>query len=137
VLGGPPECPTNALCEPGLEKTYGLHFKSFKSLDESGPLSVAALKNGEVQVVELFSSDGNVVANNFVALTDNKHLEGADHIIPVIRDSVDTPGVAKVLNALSAKLTTVDISKLNLLVTAQKENPVTVADRWLQQQGLT
>lgn len=136
VLGGPPECPTNALCEPGLEKTYGLHFKSFTSLDEAGPLSVAALKNGEVQVVELFSSDGNVVSNNFVALTDNKHLEGADHIIPVIRDSVDTSGVAKVLNALSAKLTTVDISKLNLLVTAQKENPVTVADRWLQQQGL-
>jgi osmoprotectant transport system substrate-binding protein len=137
VLGGPPECPTNALCEPGLEKTYGLHFKSFKSLDEAGPLSVAALKNGEVQVVELFSSDGNVVSNNFVALTDNKHLEGADQIIPVIRDSVDTPGVAKVLNALSAKLTTVAISKLNLLVTVQKENPVTVADRWLQQQGLT
>jgi osmoprotectant transport system substrate-binding protein len=136
VLGGPPECPTNALCEPGLEKTYGLHFKSFKSLDESGPLSVAALKNGEVQVVELFSSDGNVVSNNFVALTDNKHLEGADHIIPVIRDSIDTPGVAKVLNALSAKLTTVAISKLNLLVTAQKENPVTVAQNWAQKEGL-
>jgi osmoprotectant transport system substrate-binding protein len=136
VLGGPPECPQNALCEPGLKKVYGLHFKSFKSLDEAGPLSVAALKNGEVQVVELFSSDGNVVSNNFVALTDNKHLEGADQIIPVIRNSVDTPGVAKVLNALSAKLTTVQISKLNLLVTAEKENPVTVADRWLQQQGL-
>ena len=55
---------------------------SFKSLDEAGPLSVAALKNGEVQVVELFSSDGTVVSNNFVALTDNKHLEPADHIIP-------------------------------------------------------
>jgi osmoprotectant transport system substrate-binding protein len=136
VLGGPPECPTNALCEPGLEKVYGLHFKSFKALDEAGPISVAALKNGEVQVVELFSSDGNVVSNNFVALTDNKHLEGADQIIPVIRDSFDIPGVAKALNGLSAKLTTTQISKLNLLVTAQKEDPATVADRWLQQQGL-
>ena len=58
---------------------------------------MAALKNGEVQVVELFSSDGNVVSNNFVALTDNKHLEGADYIVPVIRKSVDTAGVAKVL----------------------------------------
>ena len=36
-------------------------------------------------MVELFSSDGNVVSNNFVALTDNKHLEGADYIVPVIR----------------------------------------------------
>ena len=46
VLGGPPECPTYALCEPGLEKVYGLHFKSFVSTDESGPISVAALKDG-------------------------------------------------------------------------------------------
>ena len=61
ILGGPPECPTFAGCEPGLKKVYGLTFAGFKSLDEAGPLSVAALKNGEVQVVELFSSDGNVV----------------------------------------------------------------------------
>ena len=62
TLGGPPECPTFAGCEPGLKKIYGLNFAGFKSLDEAGPLSVAALKNGEVQVVELFSSDGNVVS---------------------------------------------------------------------------
>ena len=70
-------------------------------------------------MVELFSSDGNVVSNNFVALTDNKHLEGADYIVPVIRKSVDTTGVAKVLNNIDAKLTTAAISKLNLDVTAQ------------------
>ena len=97
TLGGPPECPTFAGCEPGLQKVYGLKFAAFKSLDEAGPLSVAALKNGEVQVVELFSSDGNVVSNNFVALTDNKHLEGADYIVPVIRKSVDTSGVRAAL----------------------------------------
>ncbi|HEX4162000.1 MAG TPA: ABC transporter substrate-binding protein, partial [Acidimicrobiales bacterium] len=102
TLGGPPECPTFAGCEPGLKKTYGLTFAGFKSLDEAGPLSVAALKNGEVQVVELFSSDGNVVSNNFVALTDNKHLEGADYIVPVIRKSVNTSGVASVLNKIDA-----------------------------------
>ncbi len=106
ILGGPPECPTFAGCEAGLTSVYGLHFASFKSLDEAGPLSVAALKNGEVQVVELFSSDGNVVSNNFVALTDDKHLEGADYIVPVIRKSIDTPAVAAALNSLDQKLTT-------------------------------
>jgi osmoprotectant transport system substrate-binding protein len=135
VLGGPPECPANAGCELGLKKVYGLTFKGFKSLDEAGPLSVAALKNGEVQVVELFSSDGNVVSNNFVALTDNKHLEGADYIIPVIRTSVDTPGVAKILNAIDAKLTTVAISKLNLDVTAKQEQPPAVAQTWVTSVG--
>jgi len=87
-------------------------------------------------VVELFSSDGNVVSNNFVALNRQQAPGGRDQIIPVIPELVRHPGVAKVLNALSAKLTTVQISKLNLLVTAEKENPATVADRWLQQQGL-
>jgi osmoprotectant transport system substrate-binding protein len=137
TLGGPPECPTNAACEAGLKSVYGLNFGSFKSLDEAGPLSVAALKNGEVQVVELFSSDGNVVSNNFVALTDNKHLEPADHIIPVIRTSVNQPAVSKALNAVSAKLTTDQISKLNLEVTGpQKEAPAAVASAWLKSVGL-
>ena len=135
TLGGPPECPTFAGCEPGLKKVYGLNFAGFKSLDEAGPLSVAALKNGEVQVVELFSSDGNVVSNNFVALTDNKHLEGADYIVPVIRKSIDTPGVANVLNSIDAKLTTNAISKLNLDVTANQEQPAAVAQSWVNSVG--
>jgi len=135
TLGGPPECPTFAGCEPGLKKVYGLNFAGFKSLDEAGPLSVAALKNGEVQVVELFSSDGNVVTNNFVALTDNKHLEGADYIVPVIRKSVDTSGVASVLNSIDAKLTTTAISKLNIEVTANQEQPAAVAQTWVREVG--
>ena len=135
TLGGPPECPTFAGCEAGLEHVYGLHFAGFKSLDEAGPLSVAALKNGEVQVVELFSSDGNVVSNNFVALTDNKHLEGADYIVPVIRKSVDTSGVASVLNQIDNKLTTTAISKLNLDVTAKQEQPAAVAQAWVTSVG--
>jgi osmoprotectant transport system substrate-binding protein len=116
----------------GLKKVYGLKFAGFKSLDEAGPLSVAALKNGEVQVVELFSSDGNVVSNNFVALTDNKQLEGAAHIVPVIRKSVNTPGVANVLNSIDAKWTTSAISKLNLDVTAKQEQPADVAQAWVK-----
>jgi osmoprotectant transport system substrate-binding protein len=137
ILGGPPECPSNAGCLIGLQKTYGLKFASFKSTDEAGPISVGDLKNGVVQVVELFSSDGNVVGNNFVALTDNKHLEAADYITPVIRKSVASAAVAKVINAVSAKLTTAQISKLNVLVTgSQKQDPATVAQNWLKAQHL-
>lgn len=136
TLGGPPECPTFAGCQPGLIKVYGLNFAGFKSLDEAGPLSVAALKNGEVQVVELFSSDGNVESNNFVALTDNKHLEGADYIVPVIRKSAASAAVVTALANLDAKLTTDAISTLNLQVTADKKQPAAVASAWLKSQGL-
>jgi osmoprotectant transport system substrate-binding protein len=136
VLGGPSECPANATCEPGLAKVYGLHFKSFLSTDEAGPISVADLKDNTVQVVEFFSSDGNIVHNHFVELADNKHLQAADYLIPVIRKSVDTPKVAEVLNALSAKLTTTALANLNLKVNDQHESAASVAHAWLVSKGL-
>jgi osmoprotectant transport system substrate-binding protein len=57
VLGGPPECPTRPFCELGLEKTYGLHFDGFVSLDSGGPLTKTALKQGKVQLGLVFSTD--------------------------------------------------------------------------------
>jgi osmoprotectant transport system substrate-binding protein len=136
VLGGPPECPTRPTCELGLQNTYGLHFKSFTSLDEAGPITVSALKSGEVQMAELFSSDGSIVQNSFVQLTDDKHLQPADYLIPVIRKSVNTPAVAAALNGLSAKLTTDELSNLNIKVTVNHDDPSTVAQQWLQQKHL-
>ncbi len=136
ILGGPPECPTRPTCLLGLQSTYGLHFKSFTSLDEAGPITVSALKSGEVQVAELFSSDGNIVENHFVQLTDDKHLQPADYLIPVIRKSVDTPAVAVALNGLSAKLTTDELSNLNIMVNVDHDDPATVAQNWLKQKHL-
>ena len=55
--------------------------------------------------------------------------------MPVIRKSVDTTGVAQVLNTIDAKLTTTAISKLNLDVTAQQEQPAAVAQTWVTSVG--
>ncbi|MGN6301555.1 MAG: glycine betaine ABC transporter substrate-binding protein [Angustibacter sp.] len=62
VLGGPPECPQRPFCQPGLEKTYGLSFSSFKALDAGGPLTKNALKQGQVAIGLVFSSDGSLAA---------------------------------------------------------------------------
>ncbi len=136
VFGGPPECPQNYGCLVGLQSVYGLHFKSFSSLDEAGPITVSALKTGTVQVAELFSSDGNILENGFVQLTDDKHLEAADYVVPVIRTSVDTSAVASALDGLSAKLTTDQLSELNIEVSVNHEDPATVAKKWAQKEGL-
>jgi osmoprotectant transport system substrate-binding protein len=58
VLGGPPECPTRPFCQLGLEDTYGLKFASFTELDAGGPLTKAAIQQGEVSIGLVFSSDG-------------------------------------------------------------------------------
>ncbi len=63
VLGGPAECPTRPFCKPGLEKTYGLKFSAFKSLDTGGPISKQALKQGKVQVALVFSSDSSLTTS--------------------------------------------------------------------------
>src|SRR5437660_10006160 len=88
TLGGPPECPQRPFCQPGLEQTYGLKFKAFKSLDTGGPLTFAALKQGSINIGLVFSSDGGITANNFVVLDDDKHLQQADNVVPLIRTDV-------------------------------------------------
>lgn len=70
-------------------------------------------------------------------MTDNKHLQPADHVIPVIRRSVDTTTVANTLNKLSAKLTTPQLSELNIKVTDDHDDPATVASQWLKSEHLT
>ncbi|MGH9018091.1 MAG: glycine betaine ABC transporter substrate-binding protein, partial [Acidimicrobiales bacterium] len=63
-------------------------------------------------------------------------LEGADYIVPVIRKSVNSSAVAGALATLDNALTTDAISKLNLDVTAQKEQPAAVAETWLKSKSL-
>jgi osmoprotectant transport system substrate-binding protein len=58
VLGGPPECPTRPFCQLGLEDAYGLEFADFRELDAGGPLTKAAIQQGEVSMGLVFSSDG-------------------------------------------------------------------------------
>jgi osmoprotectant transport system substrate-binding protein len=60
VLGGPPECPQRPFCQPGLEQTYGLKFKSFTPLDAGGPLTKAGITKGQVSIGLVFSSDGSL-----------------------------------------------------------------------------
>ena len=52
------KCPARPFCQPGLEKTYGLKFASFRELDAGGPLTKAAITKGEVSMGLVFSSDG-------------------------------------------------------------------------------
>ncbi|WP_291380760.1 glycine betaine ABC transporter substrate-binding protein [Demequina sp.] len=61
-LGGPPECPERTFCQIGLEEVYGLDVTDFSSLDAGGPLTKTALRQGEIAVGLVFSSDGELGA---------------------------------------------------------------------------
>ena len=135
TLGGPPECPTRPFCQAGLESKYGIKFKAFKALDAGGALSKNALSNGDVDVALIFSSDGAIPARNFVVLEDDKKLQNADNVVPVIRKSVATSDATTILNKVSATLTTSDLAALNKRADIDKQDPDALAQEWLTQHG--
>jgi len=135
TLGGPPECPQRPFCKPGLEQTYGLHFKAFKALDAGGPLTYAAFKSGAINIGLVFSSDGGISANNLVVLEDDKHLQQADNIVPLIRNAVANSEVTSLLNSIDSKLNTPDLTALNKSADVDKEDPADLATKWVKDHG--
>jgi len=132
TMGAGPECLTRPYCIPGLEKTYGIKFKAFKALDTDGPLTRAAFANGTIQVGLVFSSDGDLNALGLVVLQDDKHLEAADNVVPIIRTAVATDNVKKILNNVDKNLTTADLVAMNAQVSIDHKDPDVVAKAYLQ-----
>jgi len=135
-LGGPAECPTRAFCQPGLQKTYGLTFKSFKSLDAGGPLTKSALDSGAIDIGLLFSSDGSIPAKGYVVLEDDKQLQTADNVVPVIRDDKVNDKAAKAIDKVSAALTSDILAGLNKQVDVDKADPAEVANTFLKDKNI-
>jgi len=136
VLGGPPEWKTRASGVPGLKKVYGLDFKSFRALDAGGPLSVAALKNGQVDAANLFTTQSAIPANDFVALEDPDHLFAAQNVVPLITKAKVNEIVSAALNAVSAKLDTATLLELVKQVELDKKDAAVVAKEFLTKNGL-
>ena len=136
TLGGPPECPTRPYCILGLKNTYGVTFGSFKALDTGGPLTVAALKSGAIDVALLFSTSSVIAANQWVVLQDDKHLQQADNIAPVVRSSIVNDEITGLLNKVSAALNDENITALNAKVEIDKQDPADVAKTFLTDQNL-
>jgi osmoprotectant transport system substrate-binding protein len=136
VLGGPPEWKTRESGVPGLKKVYGLTFKEFKPLDAGGPLTVQALKNGQIQAANLFTTDPNVPANGFVALEDPKSFFAAQNVVPLITKSKVNDTISSTLNAVSAKLDTATLAGLVKEVVIDKKDAEDVATEFLQKAGL-
>lgn len=131
TLGGPAECPERPFCAKGLKDTYGVEFGTFRPL-EPGPLTYNALGDGDIDVAVGFSTDGAIAANDFVVLEDDKDLQNADNIVPIISTSVLDDEVRELLDALSAKLTTEDLTELNKRADIDKEDPEALAEEWLK-----
>lgn len=137
-FGGPPECFTRRLCLAGLEDTYGVKFGQVVTLDADGPLTREALKEGLVDVALMFTTDPAIASLGLVELEDDRGMQPAESITPVVRaELVDRwgSGVVDVIDAVSARLTTQVVRDLNGAVALGDGNVVTVAAAWWSEAG--
>ena len=135
VFGGPPECPERAYCLPGLQRAYGLRFKAFIPLDAGGPLTLQALEAGNVGVALLFTTDPAIPARHLVILADDRGLQPAENITPLVRQDVIVrygPHLVALLNRISALLDTGTLRALDAQVELDGHGPRSVARAWLR-----
>lgn len=136
VFGGSPECAQRPLCLLGLHRVYGILFNDFIPLDVGGAQTVAALKSDEVQIGLLFSTDPSIGESGFVPLTDDKHLQNAENITPVIRSAKLNNEVRSLLDAVSARLSSQDVTALVGKVVIDGQSVPAVARQYLTANGL-
>lgn len=137
VIGGSPEFQTRHQGLVGLDKEYGLKFKSFKALDAGGPLTQAALTKNTVQAADIFTTDPTIIKEKFVVLQDPKNLFGFANVTPLVHKSGLSQEGVDALNAVSAKLDTKTLLDLDSQVQLENKDPLDVAKAWLESVGLS
>lgn len=137
TFGGPPELQTRPDGLPGFKAHYNCVFGNFKALDAGGPLTVAALKNGDVQAADIFTTDPSIPANGWVVLDDPNNNFAAQNVVPVVNSAKVTDTVRNALNAVQAKLDTATLANLDAQLNGpSKPDPSDVASGWLKSVGL-
>ena len=136
TIGAPPEFKTRSDGLPGLKNHYGLTFKGFAPLDESGPITLAALKDGKVQAADVFTTTPQIITDHLVSLADPKFNFAAQNIVPLVYKPGVNPTVIKVLNEVSAKLTTAGLLGIDQAVIVNKDPYAAVAQGWLSHVGI-
>ena len=137
VLGAPSEFTTRPDGIAGLKANYGLTFKSFDPLDESGPLTLAALSDGKVQVADVFTTTPQIITDHLVSLSDPKANFAAQNVIPLVYKADSNATITSTLNTVSAALTTSALLQMDNAVITDKQNYSTVATAFLKTIGIS
>ncbi len=120
----------------GLEEVYGIVFAEFRPLDAGGPLTREALLSGEIDVANIFSTDSTIETESLVVLEDTQNLFLSQNIVPIVREAKVTDAVTESLNAVSAALTTDNLTEYLARVQVDKESSATVATAFLEEYDL-
>ncbi|HEY1360364.1 MAG TPA: glycine betaine ABC transporter substrate-binding protein [Thermoleophilaceae bacterium] len=137
VFAGSPECKQRVDCLLGLQQTYKLKFKKFVPVDIAQRYKTA--DDGQAQLIEVFTTDGQLATGKYVVLVDDKHLfppYNATLVVNSKKLSSLGPGVRTVVNQVQKGMTTRVMQELNSRVDIDKQEPKDVASEYLKETGL-
>jgi osmoprotectant transport system substrate-binding protein len=138
VLGGSPECPGRPYCLAGLRRVYELGFARFLPLGTEAQ-RVMALRDGVIDVAVLDTTAGNLAACDLVLLSDDRHLQPAENVVPVVTGRAMARygnRLAGAVNAVSAQLTSSALLFLDWRVEVAGGDVMTEARGWLERHGI-
>ncbi|MFI6335697.1 ABC transporter substrate-binding protein [Streptomyces sp. NPDC050535] len=131
------ECVQRPYCEPGLKKTYGIDITAVDPKGVGTTQAKLAVRNGQDQMVLTTTTDATLGDFGLVLLDDDKHLQNADYIVPVVnRSRAGSEGVTKALGKLNDVLTTADLASMNEQVDSWRRLPEDVARTYLKEKEL-
>lgn len=131
------ECETRVFCKPGLESRYGIDITGIDPKGVGTPQAKQAVKDGTDQLVLTTTTDATLDNFGLVLLQDDKKLQNADNVLPVVNaKSAGSKEIAGLLGKLTRTLTTQDLINLNSKVDAERLKPADVAQTYLESKGL-
>lgn len=135
TLGGNAELETRPYGPTGLKETYGVDVGFTAIEDSGGALTVKALVDDQVQMVNIYSADPNIKTNDLVTLDDPKGLFLASNVVPLAGENV-TDEIAEIIDAVSAAMSPADLVALNDESVNQQRNADDIAADWLAEKAL-
>ncbi|MEW2544178.1 ABC transporter substrate-binding protein [Streptomyces sp. NPDC047002] len=131
------ECAARPYCAPGLRKTYGIRLTGIDPTGIGTTPSKRAVQRGRDQMLVTTTTDATLDGFGLVILRDDRHLQNADHVVPVVnRARAGSARIAAVLDRLGRVLTTADLASLNEQVDSWRRLPEDVARRYLESKRL-
>lgn len=121
---------------PGLKKMYGLQFRDVVGMQQS--LKYQATENGDVDVLDVYTTDGRLAMYDFRVLEDDRQFFPPYDAAALVRGETleQHPELASILSLLTNALTSERMRALNLRIQEQGEAIPRVAHEALRSLNL-
>ncbi|HEM3467187.1 TPA: ABC transporter permease/substrate-binding protein [Streptococcus suis] len=119
----------------GLKNLYNLQL-NVKTMEPA--LRYEAIKSGNVQIIEAYSTDSKVVTYKLKILEDDKQLFPPYQAAPLLsKETLEKyPELEQVLGVLAGKISTEEMTRMNYAVDVEGKSAEQVAREYLEQEGL-